>query len=54
MEGPAGSVEELAEPGAVEIILNIAVVVAIEDVVDAKSDPRVAFLYGEANPAPDL
>jgi hypothetical protein len=54
VEGAAGPVEELAEPRAVEIILNIAVVVAIEDVVDTESDPRMALLYREADPAPDL
>jgi hypothetical protein len=54
VEGAAGSVEELAEPRAVEIILYIAVVVALEDVEDAKSDARMALLYREADPAPDL
>jgi hypothetical protein len=53
VEGAAGPVEELAEPRAVEIILNIAVIIAIEEVVDPKSD-RMFFLYGEPNAAPDL
>jgi hypothetical protein len=54
VEGPARSVEELTESGTVEIVLNVAVVVAIEDVVDTQSDPRVALLDGDADAAPDL
>ena len=53
-EGAAGPVEELAEPRALEIVLNITVVVAIEYVEDAKSDARMALLYREADPPPDL
>jgi hypothetical protein len=54
VESAGGPVEKLAESGAVEIVLNIAVVVVIEEVVDAKSDPCMPFFYGEANAAPDL
>jgi hypothetical protein len=44
VEGAAGSVEELAESRTVEIVLNIAVVIAVEEVVGAKSDTRMALL----------
>jgi hypothetical protein len=54
VESAGGPVEKLAESRAVAIVLNIAVVVVIEEVVDAKSDPRMLFLYGEPNPTPDL
>jgi len=54
VEGAAGSVEELAETRAVEVILNIAVVGVVEGIEDSEPNPRMLLPDGEANPAPDL
>ena len=53
MEAPAYTVEELPIAIAGDVVLYIAVIGAIENVEDSKSDLRVLFL-GQADFAPDL
>ena len=54
MELSAYTVEESAEAIAVNIVLHIAIIRMIENVEDSQSDPRMLFLNGQSDFAPDL
>jgi hypothetical protein len=54
VETPAHTVKELAEPIAIEIVLYIAVIRAIENIENSEPDPRVLLFDGQPDFAPDL
>ena len=51
MKSPAHAVEILAKPDAIQIVLHITRIEAIENVVNTKSNARVFILYGKTEPA---
>ena len=54
MKGSAYAVEEFAKALAIEIVLDVAVIGAIEDVEHAESDPRALFLNRQPDFAQNL
>jgi len=54
VKGSAYAVEEFAKALAIEIVLDVAVIGAIEDVEHAESDPRALFLNGQPDFAQNL
>ena len=54
MKGSAYAVEEFAKALAIEIVLDVAVIGAIEDVEHAESHPRALFLNGQPDFAQNL
>jgi hypothetical protein len=51
VKSPADAVEILAKPDAIQIVLHITRIEAIENVVNTKSNPRMFVLYGKTEPA---
>ena len=51
MKSPADAVEILAKPDAIQIVLHVARIEAVENVVNAKSNARMFILYGKTEPA---
>ena len=54
MEGPAYAVEELAKAWTIDIVLNVAIVGAIEHVEYAESDSRMFLFERQPDLSQDL
>jgi len=51
VKAPAQTIEELAGPEAVRVVLHITGIQAVENVVDAETNPRMFFPDWKPDPA---